>query len=223
MGAEYKRLSQIIGNVASLGPVLLYDDIEDTLKWAKSGTGADYTVEKSTTYPYVRTYGLHLKTKTTTPAENDYVKAQRSFPPRPELKLHLEFFLLPVNKTNCKLLKMLIEYDDLTYLHSIQLSYTNSNDTWTYMDSEGGETTIIANACEPMDDSWHRVVIEADLSTYKLIKFQFDSVTYDLSTASYYIEDSGAESFATIYFWLTSTGDGEAEYYFDSILLSEVF
>jgi hypothetical protein len=222
MGKEYIREVMVLGSVPSLGRVILFDDMEDLLKWDKSGTGGDDTLEKSQTEVYNRDYALHAKTRVTNPLEDDYVVATRKLFQRPGKRYRLELSFFTDAGNSVDLYRFECEIYDGTYLHQVAVRYDAGNDKWQYFSSGAAWTDVTDGAQGLADNRWHHMLFEFDEANGEFIRIVSDSLEMDMSGISYRKSaNAGAVAF-DVNLRITANTAPPGEVYYDDVLVMEI-
>lgn len=222
MGEEYVRKVMVLGQVPLLGPVVLYDDIEGLLKWAKGGTGGDDTLEKDATVAYNGLASLHAKTRATNPAADDFVTALRHAYQRPGKRYRLELLWNFALSANAKNVRFRVLLYDGTYLHTIELAYLPPNNKWQYLNSAGAMADVTDGAQALTEAAWHRVMFEWDENAGKYLNFVSDGLELDLSAVEYYKAANASAVRQTVMIYVTAVAGIPPEAWFDDVLLTEI-
>lgn len=222
MGKEYVRNITVIGEVPSLGPLILFDDMEGLFKWGKTGTGADYTVEKDATVAYNGLACLHLATRASNPAEDDVVAAHRYLYPRPGKRYRIELLFQYENSTFCKLLEFDFSIQDGTYLHNIFIRYDPVNAKWQYKSAAGAWVDVVDGAQGLLQAGWHRLVFEFDQNAKEFKSLVCDAKEMDLSGIRYQVAGNGADQYAKLDFKVVAGSTTPPEVYIDDVLIMEI-
>lgn len=222
MGEEYIRRIMVLGLVPSFGPVILFDDTEDLLKWAATGTGADFVCEKSQSYVYNKDYGLHLATKVTTPADGDLVSGYRYIFSRPGKRYRLELLFLFPSATDPEWVGCQVNINDGAYLHKCGLRWHPVAERWYYLKSDDTWAHVTGLTKSPYHGKWHRLVMEWDQSAVKYVKAVCDSDEADISDLVYRKESAVGSIGADVFLYVEAAGAAQAHCYFDDVLVMEV-
>jgi len=221
MGKPYVRQVEVIGLVEQLGTVLLFDDIEDLLKWMGYGTGTDWVVEKSTTEAFSGSASLHLKTRITTPAAGDYVAATRRFALSIGKKLSVELRLRYVSKALVdRIMIGFGHYDGAMYRRG-WIGFYPPEGKWMYFTS-GGVMEDIPGAVQRLhEDGWHRVKLVMDFEKSEYVSFQCNELVIDMTGKPIRVTPDTRDSFTMVVIEVWTETAAQAESYFDDILCKE--
>lgn len=222
MGKEYVREMAVVGSVPSLGPVIVFDDMEDLLKWAQVGDLGDDVFEKSAAVAFNGSASLHMKTRTTASAEDDETSGQRILFERPGKRYRLECIFQSVNNPNTKSIWFKVELCDGALRHRIQLLWTVVGNEWKLRNTGNTFTTIVSANQLLLDTGWHRVVLEFDQAKKEYLRMICDDMEKDLSGTGYYTGAEVAEKWLDVQVGVIAGALGPAEGYFDDVLLLEI-
>jgi len=222
MGEEYVRRLMVLGSVPSLGPVIMFDDIEDLFKWIEGGTGGDTVFEKSTTKAYNGSACLHMKTRTTEAVIGDTICATRYGVQRPGKRYRLELMWTHVSSLLVGSLSFNVMLHDGVNNHHAKLSYDAENDKWRYYGTDGGYHDVPGGAQNLDEDSWHRLVMEFDQNKQEYIKMISDGLEIPLTGIKYYQLGGGSLVQLRVQFEIWALTAAACESYFDDVLLLEI-
>lgn len=211
-----------MGEVPSLGPVILFDDMEELLKWTKIGTGADYVVEKSQTEVYNKDYGLHIATRATDPADGDYVKASRSVMSRPGKRYRGECMFWSSLGASVANLSMEFDILDGVDLHEPRVRWDVEAERWFYYSSAGTWVWLSTADCFPSGSNWHRLLLEWDESSAKYIRLVCDAMEIDMSALSYKKTGGVGALYMSVRLYLEAAGAAQVHAYVDDVLVMEI-
>jgi len=188
MGREYERQVAVISTENIPRRTILSEDFEGVFKWYSFGTGTP-TVEKNTTKAYRGNASLHIKTRTSTPAADDYAYAEilLGSTPDPILNLNLMVYIPSsvIPKYTTIILKVYesgstsddtygVRYDGVNHKFQIQTDAT----TWENL--EVVPDTFLEN------DPWMKYELEVDRKNKKYKSLIISHKRYDLSNYSPY-------------------------------------
>lgn len=222
MGEEFIRRIMVLGLVPSLGPVILYDDMESLLKWTKSGTGGDDLLEASGTVAYNGAKSLHAKTRATNPAADDKITAQRRVFARPGKRYRLECLFQGKTWAYIKFLSFRVLIYDGATEHHINMRWTNDGDKWQYQSAVAAWTDIPDGSQVFLSASWHRMAVEFDQAALKITRFVCDSMELDLTDVVYYSGALGGAQYADVQVEVQAVGTDPPEVFVDDLLLLEI-
>jgi hypothetical protein len=133
---------------------LLVDDCEGATAWTNSGTGADYSSAEAALANYIGSKGLQMKTRVTTPAEDDYVQSKRfvCYPGDQSVRLRLRFCvqLIAVVKD----FQQIIEFCNGTNAYKLGIKYDNELHKLYYWSSAGSWTEITGYGFTIANGQW---------------------------------------------------------------------
>jgi len=222
MGSEYIRQIMVLGLVPSLGPVVLFDDIEDLFKWVEGGTGGDTVFEKIATVAYNGSACLHVKTRTTNAAANDNILATRSTFQRPGRRYRLDVLFRLEVLANCKMLTFRCRTYDGSNLHTVAIRYDPQNTKWQYMNLAGAETDIVGGSQNLVAAGFHRLLVEWDESKGEYTKFICDGLEIDMSGLAYSKSASAGAVRILLDLEIKAQSTTPPEAYFDDVLVMEI-
>jgi len=222
MGEEFVRRIMVLGDVPSLGPVIVFDDMEFLLKWTKSGTGGDSLLEKSATVAYNKDASLHLKTRTTNGVEGDAEVASRVLYQRSGKRYAFECIWMPDAAAGAK--ETIFEADiyDGALLHQVALKYDKVNDKWLYFAAGPAFTDVPGGAQSLQTGTWHRLRFEFDEASGLMRKMESDALLVDMSTLSYYSTASVVAVRLHCKITVVAGATPPGEVYVDDVLVMEI-
>lgn len=222
MGKEYIRQIMILGSVPSLGPVMLFDDMEDLFKWVETGTAGDTVFEKIATVAYNGSASLHMKSRTTFAAALDTITGSRLLFQRPGKRNRLELlFRIEVN-ADCKWLSLGCSTKDGTNLNIARLRYDVANTKWLYLNSASGYTDVPGGSQGLLQAGWHRVLLEWDEANAKYKRMVCDALEVDMSAIAIPQSADATPQNMQVNITLTTIGAAATEGYFDDVLVLEI-
>lgn len=222
MGEEYVRRIMVLGEVPSLGPVLLHDDMEDLLKWVEAGTGGDTVFEKIATVAYNGSASLHMKTRTTGATEGDETTGYRDTFRRPGKRYRLECLFRPDASAQSGYVLFSVAVFDGTTQHNPYIRWDEVNAKWQYRDGADSWADISDGDQNMVEDQFHRFLMEWDENSGKFIRFSCDGLEVDMSAISYYAPASAAEEVLRVDLGLMAGATPPGEVYFDECLIMEI-
>lgn len=222
MGKEYERQIMVLGEVPSLGPVLLFDDMEGLLKWAQVGDLGDDVFEKSAAVAFNGSASLHIKTRTTNSAEDDETSGQRILFERPGLRYSIECIYQFLVQGDTKGVWFKVEMSDGALRHRIELKFVAISSKWQYRNSGNTFTDVPGGAQGLLEAGWHRIRFEFDQNKKEYIKMVSDGLEVDLTGISYYTGAEVADRWLDVQVGIIAAAVGPVEGYFDDVLLLEI-
>jgi len=221
MGKPYVRQVEVVGLVEQLGTVLLFDDIEDLLKWEGSGTGTDWVIEKDMTEAFSGNASLHLQTRATTPAIGDYIHAERKFALSTGKKLSVEFRFKYVSKTLVDRIVVGFGYFDGSYYHRGFVYFYPPERKWGYLKSDGTTADIPGASQKLHERAWHRVKLILDFEKDEYALFQCNDLVVDMSGTALRVTSNTTDAYTFVVFEVWTETAAQAESYFDDVFCKE--
>lgn len=219
--AKYKEQG-IIVSIPSLGPIRLFDDLEGLFKWAASGTGGDYTVEKSTSVAFNGSASAHLKAKTTTPTASDSVSMTRYLSMAPGKKLNLECQWRVEAKAELQRIMFQLERFDGVDSHSSIIRWNGPSTQWQYRNDQGAYVDIEGGVQDFLDAEFRRVAITIDFEKDEYVTVVADENVMSLAGTAILVSSSATAPSLKLTITLYNESTTEAEGYIDDILVREV-
>lgn len=223
MGEEYKRDITVIATIPRLGPIELYDDMEDLLKWEMSGTGVDYAVTKDAALSYNQDAALKLVTRPADCAEGDTVMAYRSLFQMPPGKRRMELIWQSPDMSLIKYLAIDSYNYDGVNINAAGLRYGTVLKSWSRLGEAGAFVPLEGSGQDLLGDSvWHRLVMEYDRSNHKYIRMISDNMEMDLSEWGSYRTLSGNEVEHLVEIAIFTAGAAQATAYIDDVMVKTI-
>jgi len=221
VGKPYIRQVEVIGLVEKLGTVILFDDIEDLLKWSGAGVGTDWTVAKSTAMAFNGSASLYIQTKATTPAAGDYAWAYRNIYLPGAKKMSLELFWRLTSATLMGEIEYRLFYYDSAMRHEAKLIYLPPEEKWQYQDSAGSRQDIPGGAQKLHHDTWHRAKMIVDFEKDEYVILISDALVLDLSGLTLKTVADTTGQVLQIGLLVRTKTAAQADIYFDDIFVKE--
>lgn len=208
MSQDYFGNLPIVAGMAFSRTVLLLDDCEGTFTYAVTGTGGDDVHEYLAAAAFSGTAGLHLKTRTTLAAADDYVSAQKllSYPETGLLVARLR--LAAVDLSLHQQIDIVVGEDDGTHQYAGQLNVIDTSGDTSYVDAAGAAQAIAAIAPPTLDSQWLTVELAIDCKTHTYLHALVNGTR--VSLAGIPLHDLGATSGRASWFILSITTAGAA-------------
>lgn len=221
MSKEYTRRLSIFGLSPEYGEIYLYDNMEGAEMWTGEGTGTDFFAEFSDARPHHGTRSLHIKSRTTGAAEDDYARVYRHcfLPPSKKLGQISTFILGDITKLKSFALAFTY-YDGINDTHAV-LTYLVALHKWQYKNSLGGETDVPGADIALIDYRPHRASIATDFNRNEYISFTIDDELFPLTNLPLYSIPNGFDRHLNLLYQITTSGANPAEVYINSVLLHE--
>jgi len=222
MGRPYIREIVVVGNIPSLGDIILFDDFEDLFKWSGTGTGTDWLVEKNTATAFNKSASLHIKTKATTPAAGDYVTAYRYIYLPPPLKLSLECFWYYVSDTLVDFFAIELIFQDGSYRTHGKVRFHPPESKWQYRDDTPAYVDIPGGSQKLNEGAWHRVALKLNFKDKIYSHLKSDDLEIDLSALKMQsVSDTTAKQLY-VAVSVSAETNARAECYIDDLLIREI-
>lgn len=202
--------------------VTLLDDCEGTLAWSKSGTGSDFSVAYDTAAAFVGLKGLHLATKTTTPAEDDYVRVYRYLEWTETGLLVVRARFASPDISDVKEIHAIITNDDGSFLHQGEVKWDSSDGRVKRRTGSAAwqNTAVLSGALA--DGQWNSMEIVVDVTEEKWVYVRMFGQKVDLSDAGlWWNSGAGGYKALSVEFTCVAVGANVAELYVDQIYVGE--
>lgn len=222
MTKEYEREITVMGSVPSLGPVILFDDVEGTYKWGDWGTGGDFVNEKQGVIVYNGSNAGHVKSRTTGAAENDQQEARRAIFQRPGKRYAAECLWIPDAAVQADLFRFGLLFYDGSVLHEVHVAYSASGNYWLYMSLGGTEQLIPGSSQTLQQNVWQRVRFEVDQEKGFLTRLVSGALDLTGLELPYQRSASAGALQAVVKVGLRAGSAPPGEIYFDDVLVMEI-
>jgi len=198
--------------------ILLSDDLEASLlKWTKTATGnGDSVLERSTSVAFDALASLHMKSRTTSAAEDDSVMATRTFPiaASKAIKFRVPAWRFEDVDENKYVIFHIEWYDGANYYHAA-VRYDVINQAWDYLNSANDWSEVIATHILAAE-TWHSLELDIDFVHTSYLRLLVDDRTNVFSSTLFYtIADAVTLAQAIVSLETTTQGATPAEAYFD--------
>lgn len=222
MGEENVRRIMVLGEVPTMGPVVMYDNLEDVFKWTITGNAGDFAGTKDTTTVYNGGASMKLLTRITGAQAADYVQGLRTSFQRPGKRYAIECIWRPESATLISWVTFEFNILDGGFRHQGSIICDVEGARWYYRRSDGGEVELPDSPGTPAHQTWHRLRLEFDESTGKYIKLIADGKEVDMSALSY---QKGVNVSPVKFEWFVKVVNVTtiaAEMYVDDVLIMEI-
>lgn len=201
--------------------VHIIDNAEGTFTWTVTGTGGDDVHEHATVAAYMGTNGIHLKTRTTDSAENDYVAITKhtSYPESGLLLARWRFASPDIPKVKTMEIGLLTYTPDGNRCYGIKLD-PNAG-TLTYIDSGGSYVTITGGGSSLNNSQFIVMELAIDLRAMLYLDTMVNGIRSSLAGVAGQTLAPGSSRFCSIIMTLVAGGDGPAAAYIDSVYVGE--
>lgn len=221
MSREYTRRLSIIGDVPAFGEVVLFDDFESSLVWTKAETAGDTIFELDITTLYSGNHSLHLKTRTTDSAEDDFIRASRRFPSPPSGLISMALLFLCPDFTPFKSLKISINVQTATSTKALVFQYDIINGVFQYRNSDGGFTNITDLTLTLAPLFWHLLRFTADPTAGFYKYFNVNEYSHYPVKIPIYEPSNGAALSSVAHIEIITAGAAPAELFINTFLIHE--
>lgn len=221
MAKEYFRNMMSWGAIPYRGNIIVYDNMEGTLKWEKTGTGSGFQVTYSDTYAYYGTKTMIGITRIASAAEDDEIELNRTFPVKPSLICEMSFYFHTFLPTRVKYYRSLMIYDDTVVAYAPGIRWVRSSGKWQYLDSAGSFQDITGAVQPYLTDTWHLVKMAFDFNTGKYIHLIADGEKFDLSAIAFQSGATSNSMYAAAYLAVVTAGANAASILIDDFAITE--
>jgi hypothetical protein len=222
VGEEFVRRIMVLGSVPSLGPVILFDDMEDLFKWTAGGTGGDVVHQKLTTDAFNGSACLHMKTRATGATAGDILTSQRYIFQRPGKRYQVECIFKLTDTTKVRGFDVGVVLFDGIYSHSGIFRYSGANSRWEYYVIGTGWVAVPGGSQDLGDAVWHRMALSFDENSGKFLSLVCDGKVVDVSSISYSQSGVVGSVYAFFYIGLTAETTTPPEAFVDDVLAMEI-
>lgn len=222
MGREFIRQIMVLGSVPTLGPVILFDDMEDLFKWGDWGTGGDFVNEKQGVIAYNGSNAGHVKTRTTGAQATDAQESRRAIFQRTGKRYMAECLWIPDAAAQMELFRFGFLIYDGVVLHEVHVAYSMAGEFWLYLASGGTEAFIPGSTQALQDGVWHRLLIEIDQNKGYLIRLVSDGLDLLGLELPYQKQGNNTPTQAWIKIGLKAGATPPGEIYYDDVLVMEI-
>lgn len=219
MPKEYIRQVMIIGSIPRLGQVIVFDDMEDLIKWTKDGNTGDFDVTKDTGKAYNGDASLKIETRATSPADGDWCLAERFCYLQIGKRYSIEFLFMTLNTTNVQYVEFDGRWQDGATFHDPYIRYDAQANKWQYRDSAQAWQDIPGGSQNLASNCWHRVKLVVDRDLKQYISFNCNALEVNLAGISYYSLPSALTEAFDPRIRLENNGAAQAILYVDDVLI----
>ncbi len=222
MGREYTRRNTIFGNIPTYGEILLYDDMEDLLKWTQDNNLGDDVFALDTTIAYNLSKSLHMKTRTTSAAVGDKIGAQRRLYITPSKKVINNCLFYSPDLTLIQFINFRLQFYDGSDVNQANIHFFPNTPKWKYFDSAGALTDVPGATAHLYSGGWHRVAISVDFANKEYLLLTIDHNTYSLANKSIFTSTDATKPHILLFVEIETAGAAAAEIYLDEYLIHEI-
>lgn len=222
MSKEYIRQHEVISQVPSPMEVYLMEDFEDADHWTHLSVGQGHW-ERKTKAAFMGSYGMHLWTRTTSPAIGDiaaiaqYLGTLRSR----YVELSLRYFI-PTSDTS-EAFEIRFPLLRNGYQADFRIRWNGSTSMWQYWGTDDAWHNITAISGDYVPDRWHQIKLLVDTVDGEFISLDTGAEFADLSSIS--VKETVAangEISARLYILVEALAAAVVEVYLDQILVRGV-
>lgn len=170
---EKQRITTPVSEVPVCHPAIFWDDASGTFNYVTTGTGADYVAEYNTAAAHSGVEGIHLETRTTDPAADDYVSIVKRLWLPPTQLITLEFLWSIPNYPSEAYFFAILHWYDGAFHRTAQLRFSFTTGDVHYYDDEAGWTPITAFDFANQTNTWNHVIFALN---HRLNMYQFCSL-----------------------------------------------
>lgn len=201
--------------------VLLLDQCGNTLPWYIYGDGTDFDIAIKREAAFFGNHGIRLRTKATTPAENNIVTARRMIPfPETNLLVYRLLINTPeVAKTKAIFIRA--DFNDGSRAYAAALKWLPNGPYLQYLNAVGNYETIQGYDQDASDEAWISIEVVVKLATHEYVSCTFNGIKTSLKDLGIY--DEAAVNNIYHYFEIGNIANAayQSEIYFDSVYIGE--
>lgn len=218
MGKEFVRISQLTGNVKSLGQVHFFDDFSSDLGYDETVVGngeAVRSIDKSVLA------GISLKHQVAddTATATDSIRSQKRVPSTPDQFLNLQCYFMFSSAALPHTIDFKVTLTKGTDLLQFAIQYDVTAEALKYLNSGGGYTSFNAYSAPPDDDYWHKLNVIFDGLNQKYVSCQLDNDTFSLADISCQVTTGRSNINHYVDVYTNGTANTNFDVWFDHLLL----
>jgi len=221
MSRDYFGNLPVAAGMGFARDVLLLDDCEGSFTWTPTGTGGDDVHEYLAAAAYAGTAGLHLKTRTTAAAEDDWLQVTKalSYPESGLLVLRAKI-AMPA-QANLKSVSLVLSEAAGTTCYLAQAKWTPGTPKVEYVDAAGDLIQIPALANKPLDTAFSTIELAIDCRAHQYLSLAINGLRADLAGLGLY--NAGAETYrySAVVLKIVASAGAPAELYASHIYVGE--
>lgn len=202
--------------------IKLLDDCEGTFTWTVEGTGGDDVHEFLAAAAFHGTYGMHLKTRTTSSADGDSLTVRKKFDYPHTGLLIARARLAGVDVSNAGSLDLYLAYDDGTNSYKAAVRLDLDGNKVYYLNNGGTWTELTALAMTFADAQWYAVELALDIAANEYLTIRINGLEADMSDIAIYTDGGSAARGAQVYLTVLANATGPAEVYADDFYVGEI-
>ncbi len=222
MSKEYTRLFTTLGLVPVHGSILLHNNFEHLPFLIASATAGDYIFELNPNLSFSGAQCLHIKTRTTDAAGNDFIKGTIKTHLFPSLRATLTIRFRSPDFTKIAKFFFSLLFNDGTNLHTATVTYIPGTPNWLYYNAAGENPAVPNSGLNLSVDTWHSITLKVDFRTKEYISMAINHLLCSLSGLSVNSNSDGTESSLSCSFRLDAAAALPAELFIDEFTLTEV-
>lgn len=216
------RTGYIIGRVANLGGILLYDDMEGLIKWENVPGWTASRMNFIGAAAYEGNFGMWQQCRLAVPNGISKAYKGRSFGRSKHKAWSVESLFRGSDVNSCHWFCMAIEWVVGGYRYVAGVSVNCINGVISLADDQGGWRGWAYAGFKPSETAWHRWRMEVDLERGLYRRVELDGAVFDLSGESIFREETAEPEIAWVIIGVGTIRFGLANGYCDCVLVEEV-
>ena len=221
MSRDYFGNLPVVAGMAFSRDVLLLDDCEGAFTWQTAGTGGDDVHEYLAAAAFAGTAGLHLKTRTTSAAENDSLLAQKwlGYPETGLLVARAK--IASPSWAAVKTINFIAVHGNGARNYNGQLQYTPATGVVAYANAAGAATAIAALAHQELDYQFTTWELVIDCRAHQYLAVAINGLRASLAGVDLWDSAAAAQRYAGLGLGVTTSGAVSAELYASHLYVGE--
>lgn len=221
MGIDHIGKFNVNQNLQFTKGIRLLDDCEGTFNWVVVGTGSDYSATFETAAAMIGTKGMHVKTRATSPAENDTIQVNRQFGVSESGLLAMRGNFNFVDQSLIASISMFLHYYDGTDKLNGKVVFTPQTPLIQWLNSAGGFTAFTEAPFKVNNDVWFQMELVIDTVGKIYKSARVGQLREDLDGEA--LRDSGGSTYTQVLagFILQTDGAAQAQVYADQFYMGE--
>jgi len=221
MGRDFLGNFNVSSDMQFSRGILLLDDMEGTDLWTASGNAGDYDVSLDTAAAFFGTKGLNMKSRVTSPASGDYVKALRLIPfPGSDLCV-IRFRVCLPDVSKLDKFRLLVQFFRSSRSRIAGLEYHPNDPDLKYQDSVAGWTVLSGYDQAVVDGEWFTMELALDLATAKYIHVELNGIRTDFTEPFFDNSDASGYRYCQFSFYAYTAGAAAVSAYVDAVYCGE--
>jgi len=211
----------IVSSMGFMRGIMVLDDCEGTMTWIVTGTGGDDVHAYETAAAWQGEKGLHLKTRTTATAQDDWVHLQKIFDHPASGLLVARLRLCTPDAAKTKSIIVTLRDDDGSQQYAAAIMLAPATNKIYYLNSAGAYVELTAIPQTFANYNWYTLELAADCRTHKYLHVRFNGLSADLSAQAMYNDAATSGRSAQLRLLVTAAVTGPGEAYMDNIYVGE--